>query len=235
MTEHPHSVEPHGGCLASRRAPQEGPRSGMKGFTLIELLVSIGIIAILAALTLPALNNARRSAGLVKCTSALQQWGQGFQLYCNDHDGFLPEQAEVSADSNTQWQEMIAPYVIGDAGTANYRRFVLRQKLRCPYAQADGIVYGGNTYLRPTQYSKAPPKIVSINQKLSDFVLLAENYTGEFWTTAPFTGKGGNPARIDYTRHTVGGKNVANILFADFHIEPLSYQQTLDRPAITLP
>ncbi len=104
-----------------------------------------------------------------------------------------------------------------------------------PYAQADGIVYGGNTYLRPTQYSKAPPKIVSINQKLSNFVLLAENYTGEFWTTAPFTGKGGNPARIDYTRHSVGGKGVANILFADFHIEPLSYQQTLDRPVITVP
>jgi len=57
------------------------------GFTLIELLVVVAIIAVLVALLLPALANARNMAKTVACLSNLRQlgiYGQMYQQEWND-------------------------------------------------------------------------------------------------------------------------------------------------------
>lgn len=57
---------------------------GRSGFTLIELLVVIAIIALLIALLLPAVGEARRAARVATCGANLQQFGVATQSYSAD-------------------------------------------------------------------------------------------------------------------------------------------------------
>ena len=57
-------------------------------FTLIELLVVVAIIALLAALLLPALKTARSQARKGACMNSLRQIHVGLMLYADDNQGW---------------------------------------------------------------------------------------------------------------------------------------------------
>jgi prepilin-type N-terminal cleavage/methylation domain-containing protein len=59
------------------------------GFTLIELLVVIAVIAILAALLLPALSSAKQRAVKINCYNNLQQLNTASAAYTAQFDGWL--------------------------------------------------------------------------------------------------------------------------------------------------
>ncbi len=85
-------------------------KHGSRGFTLIELLVVVAIIAILAAMLMPALAKAREAAYDANCKSNLKQMGYACILYTNDYDCFWV------TDFGNQEIALLAPYA-GDNRT----------------------------------------------------------------------------------------------------------------------
>lgn len=81
-----------------------------KAFTLVELLVVIALIAILAALLLPALARGKALAKRAYCQNNLRQLGLGLNMYAGDHAKFPP----CFQDTRTLvilWNAALLPYV----------------------------------------------------------------------------------------------------------------------------
>jgi prepilin-type N-terminal cleavage/methylation domain-containing protein/prepilin-type processing-associated H-X9-DG protein len=102
------------------RTEMEHIRGRRTAFTLVELLVVIGIIAILVAILLPALNKARQAAQETQCMSALRQFGFGFQVYADANQGFLPEDGPDGSDTSSQFIGRTSPNEAAYDSHGNY-------------------------------------------------------------------------------------------------------------------
>ncbi len=108
------------------------PHAG-KRFTLIELLVVISIIAILAAMLLPALSKARVMARSTACTNQQRQLGVAFVQYATDFNDWLP------------WGYDGSGKYFGDDTIVHFRWFdTLIPYLNIPVK----FSFNGNSYLR---------------------------------------------------------------------------------------
>jgi prepilin-type N-terminal cleavage/methylation domain-containing protein len=78
-------------------------RTARRGFTLIELLVVIAIIAILAAMLLPSLSNAKFKAQGIQCLSNLKQLQVVFLIYADDNADKVTSSGYTAPVEPTAW------------------------------------------------------------------------------------------------------------------------------------
>ena len=84
------------------------------GFTLIELLVVISIIAVLAAMLLPALAIVRDAAKSTRCRANLRPMAMAFDAYAQENEQY----PDYQTTDGVYWQTRLEPYLDAEGDTA---------------------------------------------------------------------------------------------------------------------
>lgn len=203
----------------------------LRHFSLIELLVVISIIAILAALLLPALNTAKRRAQVSFCANNEKQVGIAFHMYATDYAGWIPEC--INSYWNTDPNKILAYLPAYHSSSTSYYSDLLScpsDKLYSP-PQVVGTARERTSYGMPYRlYFNSYPRYSFIPKitKTGLRGLLSESWHGtELGTWAAYlvyTASGYCPAGVNTNRHSGKG----NLLFVDGHVEEINSREALN-------
>ena len=194
-----------------------GPTSAARAFTVLELLCVVAIIAILAAILLPAVSQAKGRAKRLACVAQLHQTGIAFSSFAHEHDGKFPMAVPASAGGSLEFAQ---PAYGTTNDSSSFHHFQpLADELRTPRI----VVCPADTRVSATNF------ISLRNENVSYFVGLNSELNkpnsilaGDRNLTNDYSGIGtvvrlGPSAALRWTRemHIFKG----NLLFADGRVE----------------
>jgi prepilin-type N-terminal cleavage/methylation domain-containing protein/prepilin-type processing-associated H-X9-DG protein len=149
--------------------------SRRSAFTLVELLVVIGIIGLLVAMLLPALNKAKQQSLKVACASNLRNAGEAVINYATNNKGKLP--SDVGALGGQWMWDLTAD--MRDNMFVKYG--ATRDTMYCPYYEEENKdrlwTYGGFCVAGYIWFLERGPLGGPLHNKLN----LAGQLTGPFY------------------------------------------------------
>jgi prepilin-type N-terminal cleavage/methylation domain-containing protein/prepilin-type processing-associated H-X9-DG protein len=213
-----------------------------KCFTLIELLVVVAIIAILAGMLLPALNQARATAHKAYCKNNLKQIALASIMYSDTYNNYFSYSAKIGgiSCSGDAWLQQLLPFLnikkdpnatISRTTTTYICPVAAREKPVRKYPNLWRHTYGQNYYLCPevswcvgkgSQIPKPAATAYYCDQGQSPSVLAKVGGAYPGWWYATFSRGGLGP----FMTHGAG----VNFAYIDGHIGFLKNSQV---PAVS--
>ncbi len=185
------------------------------------MLVVVGIILILAAILLPAMETAMGRAETTSCLANMRHLGMGLRLYSDDYDGRIVPAMLPHPDAlrGICWDVTIQPYI-------NNRMILLCPSDETPRrvhgALCEPHSYGINLALSQVGgYLNSSLDLYSLEDPIGTILLCELN--GERYATHGIDWRNGGVDRVAARRHGGG----SNFTFADGHAKWMRVEQTL--------
>jgi prepilin-type N-terminal cleavage/methylation domain-containing protein len=194
-----------------------GRKNRLHAFTLVELLVVIGIIAILIALLMPALQRARAQAKWVQCQSNLRQVGALLVIYGNNwHGQIYPPGLGAGHPRDQRWPLYVFKPPVWNPPL-----------LKCPndvpeMEEEHSYILNNHLHEKGVKFGSKVPR-----RSPSDVIVMGEkqwNYTDYYMDPPGKPGGWGDfKTRVDLFKH--GIQLGSNYLFLDLHVgtQPKSF------------
>jgi prepilin-type N-terminal cleavage/methylation domain-containing protein len=234
---------PLAGCSQERRA-LTNPNSRLDSkaaFTLIELLVVIAVIAILAAILLPALAKARGKGKRIACLSNMRQVSAALHIYATDFADRLPFTNENdtidfnATNANDNVLKLLRPYLKAENAETAPLVYICpgaQRGIKPPYEPTSisctALIFSHLVLQKGFEKIHNPSRTVIIQE---NYVLMntlwyepetvsssgPNTYTQwHTWTASPSEEWSGPPGREHYNNlHDNGG----NLVSSDGHVE----------------
>ena len=204
-------------------------------FTLIELLIVVAIIAILAAMLLPALSKAMMTARKAHCINNLKQLGTALESYAGDSQDWYP--MYYTATGGGEWYKVLCDnhYVpctynqargaLGLGGSREGRKHILwcpedKRDPTAAAANAQGISYGINAIItNPTppayHYLRRTQIALKAGWSAGQNSLLMDSWDGtDYKSGDPYYVSSYATQKLDFRHSTT-----INVLYCDGHVE----------------
>lgn len=202
-------------------------------FTLVELLITIAIIAMLAALLLPALKNAKDASKSVMCKNNLKNLGMAFLNYSMDNNEYV---VEYIFDGRIWSGRIITQEYMGisdfEPGYSHAGIPRVSTAAICPMNNGRYVnnISGNMNYVYNQKLSDpVSRKISALKTPLSQKIVFSDGYQiGYIFMIRQIAGFTALNWQGIYAFHL----KKANIVWGDGHVEPKSTQEINENSAL---